>query len=272
MKKTGSFEEKQGGNWLPGLIARTENFLKRKETDAGRVILILFLLWAAVIPNALSGLTITSDQAKDNQKVAAAKQPSALDEEKIAAWLRQLPASDQSQAAKIFGEMLQSIESGVSVVSELAGRLQPPGKGDDTLVRYALDGVVQTAAKNASAGLKGKITSEILAAVASQPETQLKTFLLNEAGYLIEPGQIKLVEPYLLVPELADETVRTLLKIMSPEVEKALLKAWPRAPLSARLSLLQGLGELRSKKAVPLIKPLAVAGDPKVRLMALCPG
>jgi len=269
MKKAGSFEKKQGWDWLPGLTARTENFFKRKETLTAQAILILFLLWAAVIPNALSGLTIASDQAKDNQKVAAAKQPSALDEEKIAAWLRQLPASDQSQAAKIFGEMLQSIESGVSVVSELAGRLQPPGKGDDTLVRYALDGLVQAAAQKASAGLKGKITSEIVIAVASQPETQLKTFLLNEAGYLIEPGQIKLVEPYLLVPELSDEAVRTLLKIRSPEVEKALLKAWPRAPLSARLSLLQGLGELRSKKAVPLIKPLAVAGDPKVRLMAL---
>jgi len=269
MQKSGSFEEKQGGNWLPGSTARTENCLKRKETFTAQAILILFLLSAAVIPNALFGLTIAGDQAKDNQKVTAAKQPSVINEEKIAAWLRQLPASDRSQADRIFGEMLQSIESGVPVVSELAGRLQPPGKGDDTLVRYALDGVVQTAAKNASAALKSKITSEILAAVASQPETQLKTFLLNEAGYLIEPGQIKLVEPYLLVPELSDEAVRTLLKIMSPEVEKALLKAWPRAPLSARLSLLQGLGELRSKKAVPLIKPLAVAGDPKVRLMAL---
>jgi len=269
MKKSGSFEEKHGGNWLPGLAASKKNFPKREETFIARVILILFLLWGGLIPNVLSGLDSAGDGAKNNQKATAAKQPSALDEEKIAAWLRLLPAPDEAQADRIFGEMIQAIESGTPVVGQLASRLQPPGKGDDTLVRYALDGVVQAAAKKASAGLKGKIASEILAAVASQPETQLKTFLLSEAGYLVEPGQIKLVEPYLPVPELADEAVRTLLRIKSPEVEKALLKAWPQAPLAARLSLLQGLSELRSKKAVPLIKPLAVAGDPKVRLMVL---
>jgi len=254
---------------LPGLAAKTKNLSKRKGTFASGAILILFLLWCGLIPNVLSGLAFASDTAKDEQKVTATKRPSALDEEKIAAWLRLLPASDEAQADRIFGEMLQAIESGTPVVGQLASRLQPPGQGDDTLVRYALDGVVQAAAKKASAGLKGKIASEILATVAAQPETQLKTFLLSEAGYLVEPGQIKLVEPYLPVPELADEAVRTLFRIKSPEVEKALLKAWPRAPLAARLSLLQGLGELRSKKAVPLIKPLAVAGDPKVRLMAL---
>lgn len=254
---------------MPGLAAKTKNLSKRKGTFASGAILILFLLWCGLIPNVLSGLAFASDTAKDEQKVTATKRPSALDEEKIAAWLRLLPASDEAQADRIFGEMLQAIESGTPVVGQLASRLQPPGQGDDTLVRYALDGVVQAAAKKASAGLKGKIASEILATVAAQPETQLKTFLLSEAGYLVEPGQIKLVEPYLPVPELADEAVRTLFRIKSPEVEKALLKAWPRAPLAARLSLLQGLGELRSKKAVPLIKPLAVAGDPKVRLMAL---
>ena len=254
---------------MPGLAAKTKNLSKRKGTFASGAILILFLLWCGLIPNVLSGLAFASDTAKDEQKVTATKRPSALDEEKIAAWLRLLPASDEAQANRIFVEMLQAIESGTPVVGQLASRLQPPGQGDDTLVRYALDGVVQAAAKKASAGLKGKIASEILTAVAAQPETQLKTFLLSEAGYLVEPGQIKLVEPYLPVPELADEAVRTLFRIKSPEVEKALLKAWPQAPLAARLSLLQGLGELRSKKAVPLIKPLAVAGDPKVRLMAL---
>ncbi len=254
---------------MPGLTASKKNFSKREETFIARVILILFLLWWGLIPNVLSGLASAGDGAKDNQKATAAKQPSALDEEKIAAWLRLLPASDETQADRIFGEMIQAIESGTPVVGQLASRLQPPGKGDDTLVRYALDGVVQAAAKKASAGLKGKMASEILTAVAAQPETQLKIFVLSEAGYLVEPGQIKLVEPYLPVPELADEAVRTLLRIKSPEVEKALLKAWPQAPLAARLSLLQGLGEVRSKKAVPLIKPLAVAGDPKVRLMAL---
>lgn len=254
---------------MPGLAAKTKNLSKRKGTFASGAILILFLLWCGLIPNVLSGLAFASDTAKDEQKVTATKRPSALDEEKIAAWLRLLPASDQPQADRLFGEMIQAIQSGTPVVGQLASRLQPPGQGDDTLVRYALDGVVQAAAKKASAGLKGKIASEILATVAAQPETQLKTFLLSEAGYLVEPGQIKLVEPYLPVPELADEAVRTLFRIKSPEVEKALLKAWPRAPLAARLSLLQGLGELRSKKAVPLIKPLAVAGDPKVRLMAL---
>jgi len=254
---------------LPGLTASKKNFSKREETFIARVILILFLLWCGLIPNVLSGLAFAGDTAKDEQKVTATKRPSALDEEKIAAWLRLLPASDEAQANRIFVEMLQAIESGTPVVGQLASRLQPPGKGDDTLVRYALDGLVQAAAKKASAGLKGKIASEILTAVAAQPETQLKTFLLSEAGYLVEAKEIRLVEPYLLIPELADEAVRTLLRIRSPEVEKALLKAWPRAQLEARLSLLQGLGELRSKKAVPLIKPLAVAGDPKVRLMAL---
>jgi|GEM_PF-5016392 len=230
MKKTGTFKEKHGLNRLPGATVKTKNFFERKETDAGKAILILFLLWWGLIPKVLSGLTHTGDTAKDNQKVAAAKQPSALDEEKIAAWLRQLPASNRSQADRIFGEMLQSIQSGTPVVSQLASRLQAPGKGDDNLVRYALDGLVQAAAKNASAALKEKVAGEILKAVVSQPETQIKAFLLSEAGYLIEPGQIKLVEPYLLVPELSDEAVRTLLRIRSPEVEKALLKAWPRGP------------------------------------------
>jgi HEAT repeat protein len=252
MKKIGSFKKKEDLNGL-----------------AGRAILILFLLWWGLLPNILSGWTLSGDKIQDSKKVTAAEKPSALAEEKIAAWLRLLPASDRSQTDRIFGEMIQTVQSGTPVVSQLASRLQAPGKGDDNLVRYALDGLVQAAAKKGPAALKEKVAGEILKAVVSQPETQIKAFLLSEAGYIVEAKEIRLVEPYLLIPELADEAVRTLLRTKSPEVEKALLKAWPRAPLEARLSLLQGLGELRSKKAVPLIKPLAVAGDPKVRLMAL---
>ncbi|MDD8021167.1 MAG: hypothetical protein PHU81_08340 [Acidobacteriota bacterium] len=45
MQKSGSFEEKHGENWLPGLTASKKNFSKREETFIARVILILFLLW-----------------------------------------------------------------------------------------------------------------------------------------------------------------------------------------------------------------------------------
>ncbi|HNS04577.1 MAG TPA: DUF1080 domain-containing protein [Candidatus Saccharicenans sp.] len=267
MKTLATFKKREDLKGLPG--APEKNFFKRKETLTGRSILILFLLWWGLLPNILSGWTLSGDKIQDKKKVTVAEKPSALAEEKIAAWLRLLPASDQTQADRIFGEMIQAIQSGTPVVSQLASRLQAPGKGDDTLVRYALDGLIQAAAKKGPAALKEKVAGEILKAVVSQPETQIKAFLLSEAGYIVEAKEIRLVEPYLLIPELADEAVRTLLRTKSPEVEKALLKAWPRAQLEARLSLLQGLGELRSKKAVPLIKPLAVAGDKKVRLMAL---
>jgi HEAT repeat protein len=82
-------------------------------------------------------------------------------------------------------------------------------------------------------------------------------------------GSIRPLERYLVDDELAGPATAALLTIGGPDATRALLRALDKAPRSARLALLQALGEARSRVAVKKILPFAYSEDESLRQVAL---
>lgn len=184
----------------------------------------------------------------------------------VEAWLRQLPAASQIEAQKIFSEML---EGGSAVVRELGRRLVPPGEADDSLVRYAIDGLVRRAAKPGLEKLKDRLAAELLKQVNDSDSPEIKNFLLEELQFIISEKHLILLRPHLKNPELAEGAVKTMLRARGPELEKILIEDLFRIPFQSRKPVIQALGMLKSRSAVKKLRLLTTADDPEIKLLAL---
>jgi len=184
----------------------------------------------------------------------------------VEAWLRQLPAENQDEAEKIFSEMLKG---GSPVVQELCHRLAVPGEADDSLVRYAVDGLVTQAGKLGFETFREKLAENLLRLALRPINVEIKKFLLEEAQFIISKKHLSLLRSHLKNPELAEYTVKTMLRAQGPELEKILVEDLDRIPAQSRKPVIQALGMMKSKKAVKKLSLLARSPDPEIKSQAL---
>jgi len=181
-------------------------------------------------------------------------------------WLRQLPAQNQAEAERIFSEM---IKAGSPAVEELGRRLAVPDEADDSLVRYAIDGLVRQAGKPGFENYKGRLAEDLLKFAALPIHDEIKKFLLEEVQYVAGKNQLKLLATHLKNPQLSEYAVKAMLRVRGPELEKLLVDSLDRIPPEAKGPVIQALGTMRSKLAVNKLKLLARSEDPEVRCLAL---
>jgi len=184
----------------------------------------------------------------------------------VEAWLRQLPATNQAEAEKIFSEMLKG---GSPVVQELCRRLVVPGEADDSLVRYAVDGLVTQAGKPGLENHRERLAEDLLKLALQPTNVEIKKFLLEESQYVISKKHLSLLRPHLKNPELAEYAVKTMLRAQGPELEKILVEDLDRIPAQSRKPVIQALGMIKSKKAVKKLRALASSDDPEIKIPAL---
>ncbi|MBC7364173.1 MAG: DUF1080 domain-containing protein [Candidatus Aminicenantes bacterium] len=184
----------------------------------------------------------------------------------VEAWLRQLPAANQDEAEKIFSEMLNG---GSPVVQELCRRIAIPGEADDSLVRYAVDGLVTQAGKPGFENFREKLAENLLKLALRPINVEIKKFLLEEAQFIISKKHLSLLRPHLKSPELAEYTVKAMLRVQGPELEKILVEDFDRIPAQSRKPVIQALGRMKSKKAVKQLKVLARSPDHEIKILAL---
>lgn len=184
----------------------------------------------------------------------------------VDSWLRKLPTAGKEEADKIFAEMLSA---GSSVVRELVHRLVPPGEGDDSLVRYAIDGLVTRAGLPGQERNKEHLADELVRLVASTLSDEVKKFLLEEAQYVVSQRHAVELSLHLHNPELSAYVIKALLRLKGQETEKILIEKLERVPNEAKIRIIEALGSLHCRKAVPRLKMLAASGDPLIKESAL---
>ncbi|MBC7349902.1 MAG: DUF1080 domain-containing protein [Candidatus Aminicenantes bacterium] len=186
----------------------------------------------------------------------------------VDSWLRLLPAQNQAEEEKIFSEMLKT---GTPAVEDLGRRLAAPGQADDSLVRYAMDGLVRLAGKPGYEAVRGKLADDLLRLAISSPEPEISKFLLEEAQYVVGQKHLRPLALLLNKKDLVDPTIKAMLRVKSPEVEDILIKQLRQSEQDSinLVSIIQALGRLRSQKAIPHLRRLATSSDPEIRYQAL---
>lgn len=166
----------------------------------------------------------------------AAAQPSLTD------ILAKMPAQN---AEEVQANNTALLQLGAQGVTELCARLTGPGKGDNTNVEFALNGLAKYAARPGAENDRKVVAGALAAALQSIADPDVKAFIIRQ---LQVTGREESVAP--LAALLADETLcepatQALLAIHTREVPPALAAALKTAQGKNRVTLIKAVGELQ---------------------------
>ncbi|HYA49405.1 MAG TPA: HEAT repeat domain-containing protein, partial [Burkholderiales bacterium] len=185
---------------------------------------------------------------------------------RVTALLSRFPAANGAERDALAAEVLKL---GPAAVAEICRRVLPPGGGDDTTVRFALNGVVVYAARSGAEQDRLLAVRAILDAVRKAADKDVRAFLISQVQLAGKAESIKPLAVYLTDERLAEPAAQALLAVRAPGVEAAFLKALDAAPGAARVTVVKALGELRSREAAKKLIPLASSPDDSLRQTAL---
>jgi HEAT repeat protein len=177
---------------------------------------------------------------------------------KVADILAQFPGDSAAKRDKLADDILALGEPGVA---ELAKTLVPAGTGNDTAVRFALNGVAVYASR---AGEPKRALAEraLCAAVAAASDTEVRTFLLSQLRPVGRDAAARVARPFLADSALVEPATQLMLSVNNQSARAGLLAALGNATGPARLTIVKALGEMRAAEANDRIQ--ALAGDPDV--------
>ena len=187
-------------------------------------------------------------------------------ETRIADLVMKLPAGNSALQLEIMNE-LSGI--GPSVINTLAPKLNAPGKGNDTQIRYAISGLVNHVGKGSDLLLMRQFAEAMSKEVTKAKDDEVRDFLLQELQYVAGDESVKAITPFLLHPRLSDPAARVMVRINTRSSNNALLSALQKAEIPLKVVLTQALGETRYPKAVKTIEKLSVTTDLNLKTAAL---
>jgi len=183
-----------------------------------------------------------------------------------AALVDKMPADTAEDGQKIAADL---VKLGPAGVKEVAQMLLAPGTGNDAKPRFALNGLAYYVTRPGAETERAMMAAALLEALDAATDPLVKSFLIS---LLQLTGKEEAVEPlakFLADADLGDPAARALVRINTPSVGPALLKALPAAKGRNLLSIIQALGGLRTKGAAAAILPYASDADAATRRAAL---
>jgi HEAT repeat protein len=144
----------------------------------------------------------------------------------------------------------------------------PPGAGNDAKARFALNGVAVYVSRTGAEAERRTFVKALLAAAATSRDANVAAFFLSQIQLAGREEAVKPLARYLADEDLAGPAVAALQAIGGRASARVLLKALDGAPPSAKLSIVDALGSLRSREAVRKLAVLAGSPDERLRRAA----
>lgn len=185
---------------------------------------------------------------------------------KVADVLAQMPTKNLAHLDNAINEIFEMGSEGFQLLAE---QLTPPGVGDDTAVRFALNSFSRYASQFGLEQEKAFAEENLLLALKAQKDPEVKTFLMNQLNLVASEKCIAELSAYLSDAELCEPAVQTLLAINKKVVAKEFVAALPQVEGKTKATLVRALGEVKCEGSVNLITPLINAEDASMRKTAL---
>lgn len=197
----------------------------------------------------------------------AAPAGAALADPRVGGLIEKLPADTAAESERVFGELSRMGEAGVKALADL---LADPETGGDAPVRYALHGLALRAGRPGADSERAAFARAVVAQVGPGRPVDANRFLLR---LLVHAGGLECAETlgrFVADPELGEAACLSLVQIGAGG-GAALRAALLRVEGRNRRHVIQALGELRDRRAVPLLIPIAAASgeEQEAALLAL---
>ena len=187
-------------------------------------------------------------------------------ETKVADILAQMPTKNLTHRNNVISDLIELGSEGVNKVTAL---LTPPGDGDDSAVRFALNSLSRYASQFGMYEARAFAEENLLAALKKQKNVEVKTFLMNQLNLVASEKSIPQIKVYLADEELCEPATQTLLSLSDKGAAEALLEALPFAKGKTKITLVKALGELKCTNAVDQITLLVNSNNKWMQKTAL---
>ncbi len=185
---------------------------------------------------------------------------------KVADILAQFPATGAAHRDRLANDMLDLGEAGLA---EFMRQLVPAGAGNDTAVRFALNGMAIYASEFGNEAKRALAEKALIAGLASDSDPEVKTFLLLQLRLVGREEAVKAAAPYLLDTKLFEPATQLMLSVRDVPARQALLGALGKSRDANQVTLVKALGELKAEEANSAILGLANSSSLSLRKAAL---
>jgi len=185
---------------------------------------------------------------------------------KVADLLAQFPTNDLVYRDRLLNEMFLLGPEGFQ---KIADQLTPPGEGDDTAPRMAINSLARYASELGKEDVRNFAETNIINALENESNKDIKAFLIHQLNLIAGDKSVAAVKEYLTDERLSEPATQVLLDARGPQAAQALLDALPQAEGKPQVTIVKALGELHCKRSVPLITPLIDAKNPRLQKVAL---
>lgn len=185
---------------------------------------------------------------------------------KVTGLLGRFPAASAAEKDTLCVEIL---ELGPGGVGEVCGRVLPPGEGDDSAARFALNGLAIHVTRPGLEKERVLYTRALMDSLERAANKEVKAFLISQVQLAGGKESVKPLARYLADERLGEPAAQALLAIRQPGTAAVFLKALDSAPAAAKVTIVNALGEIRSREAVKKLLTYAESPDDKLRQTAL---
>ncbi len=160
------------------------------------------------------------------------------------------PVENEIQADSLFAELIATDADGFLEVIDM---LRPPGPEDDHKARFALGGLSGYLSQTGQESHRATYQAVLLQALSGNYPNEVKQFIIAQLQWVGDAAAMQELAEQLDNPALVDPAARAMISIDPAAAELAFVSALPNTLWPASLSLIQALGEIESKKSVPLL-------------------
>ncbi len=165
---------------------------------------------------------------------------------KIADMLAQMPASNLQQRDKLMEELITLGDEGFQ---KLADQMPPSGKGDNSAVVFAINGLTRYVSQNAKEDKRAFAEKNFILAMNKTQDAETKAFFMRQLQLVGKEDAAKAVAPYLTDNELCEPATFVLTAVASETAKNELLQALAKVQGNSLVTITKALGELRFKPA-----------------------
>jgi len=161
------------------------------------------------------------------------------------------------------------VELGPRAIRNICRTLTPRGVGNDSKARYVLGGLAVYASRPDAGPERKMVARTLVKALRSASDKEVKVFLIRQLQRIGREESVAPLAKFLVDEQLCDPAAQALLAIRTSDVERAFLRALPRVGNANRVTVVNALGELRSRAAVDGLLTYATGDDEALRWAAL---
>jgi HEAT repeat protein len=186
---------------------------------------------------------------------------------KIADLLATMPASNKEQLNKNMQTIADLGEKGiVSIISMLSA----PGAGDNTSVQYAIGGFSFYVIQPGKEPQRQIAVKSYGTALEKVQDNTNKQFIISQLQLIGKDDAVPFLQKYLSDEKLSGPAARALAQINTPNAQKVLFNSLSNAGSDViLLSIIEALGYVRYKPAVPILISLAETSEGEERKVIL---